>query len=110
MKPLLRLGTKDFQSGISMMGAHAERGGLFYKAAGVTPLFDAGAAESVNNGLLIAGADGTAITETLGGNIINMIDDGNVFYTGGGLIAAASDNKIYKLSIDAIPPSGSLGE
>ena len=107
MKLLLRLGTKEFQSGLSMMGAHAERGGLFFDAAGVTPLFGAGSALSVNNGLLTAGAEGTAITETLGGNIINMIAD-TIFYTNS-LLMACSDNKVYKLSI-ADPVSASVAE
>ena len=95
-----------------MMGAHAERGGLFYNAAGVTPLFDAGSALSVNNGFLMAGAAGTLVGGTLGGNIISGIQDGGpgpIFQSAGnfGAIFACSDNKIYKLLFSAGVPSGS---
>lgn len=112
-KPLITIGSKEFQSGISMMGAHAERGGLFYKAAGITPLFDAGASMSANNGLLMAGAAGTLVSGTLGGSVMNSIAEGGIntifqSSTANGMIMACSDNKIYKLLLSGGVPSGSL--
>jgi len=86
-----------------MMGAHAERGGLFFDATGVTPLFGAGSALSVNNGFLMAGAGGTVIA--IAGTPLNIIPDKGIYYSSG-FIVAASDNKIYKCQIsDASVPS-----
>ena len=109
-RPILVLDGRNFQSGISMLGAHAERGGIFFKAAGVTPLFDAGSALSVNNGFLMAGAAGTAATYgSVTGNIIKMIPDGGVYYSGGlGLIGVTDDNEIVKIALADGIPSGSL--
>lgn len=102
MKKLLSLGSRQFLTGIAP-SAHAESGGLFFNAVGVTPLFGAGSAASVNNGLLMAGAGGTAIT--IAGTPLNMIADKGVYFTSG-LIIAASDNKIYKCQIsDTTVPS-----
>lgn len=67
-KPILVLTTKDFLSGINPAGAHGQGGGLFFKADGVTPLYEAGTSQSVNNGLLMAGASGTVIGGTPNGN------------------------------------------
>lgn len=53
-KPILTLSTKDFLTGIAP-NAHTERGGLFYTAAGVTPVYDPGGTASVENGLLQPG-------------------------------------------------------
>lgn len=66
--PILTLTGKDFLTGINPAGAHGAGGGLFYKADGVTPLFEAGTSQSVNNGLLMAGAAGTTIGGTPNGN------------------------------------------
>lgn len=54
MRLLLSLGSKQFLSGLAP-NAHTETGGLFFKADGVTPLYDAGGTASVENGLLQAG-------------------------------------------------------
>lgn len=108
-KPLFTFGVKEFLSGINSSGAHTNLGGVFYKADGVTPLFDAGSAQSVNNGLLMAGAGGTLVGGTLGGNVLNIIPDGGLFYTGGGLVAACTDNKIYKIGFESGAPTGALG-
>lgn len=69
-KPLFKLTTKDFLNGISPSGAHPATGGLFFKADGVTTLFEAGASQSVNNGLLMPGAVGASIAGNLGSNKI----------------------------------------
>ncbi len=111
--PILSLAGKDFLTGLAQMGSHAPNGGLFYKAAGVTPLFGAGAALNANNGLLMAGAAGTALSGTFGGSVINAIADGGIspiFQSSGalGAIFAADDNKIYKLLISGGAPSGSV--
>ncbi len=70
MKPFLALTSKDFLTGLSA-GAHLGAGGIFFKGAGVTPLFEAGAAQSVNNGLLMAGAAATQVLGNLNGTIIS---------------------------------------
>lgn len=111
-KPLLSLTTKDFQSGISMMGAHAERGGLFYKADGVTPVFGAGSSQNVNNGLLMAGAGSTAIGYgSAVGNIMSLIPDAEIYFTGGaGFIGTTSSHELIAVQITdtAAPTFGAI--
>lgn len=108
-KPILTISGKDFQSGISPMGAHAERGGLFYKAAGVTPLFDAGGSLSANNGLLMAGTAAAAGSYgSVTGNIIS-----SMVYSGAAIancfaLFVTSASKICRLDSSAGLPSGSL--
>lgn len=58
---LLSLGSKHFLTGIAP-NAHTETGGIFFKADGVTPLYDAGGTASVENGLLQAGPSPTDLT------------------------------------------------
>lgn len=55
MKKILSLGSKQFLTGIAA-NAHTETGGLFFKADGINPLYDAGGTASVENGLLQAGS------------------------------------------------------
>lgn len=59
-RPILTLSTKDFLTGIAP-SAHTERGGLFYSATGVTPVYDPGGTASAENGLLQAGSAPTNI-------------------------------------------------
>ena len=59
-RPILTLTTKDFLTGIAP-SAHTENGGLFFSASGVTPVYDPGGTESVENGLLQAGPSPTNI-------------------------------------------------
>lgn len=105
-KPLISLSTKEFLSGIAMMGAHAERGGIFYKADGVTPLFEAGSAISVNNGFLMAGASATTIGGTPNGNFIcsKEYDFGTAPYA----FFGTSTGHIFRQELTATgnPPSG----
>ncbi len=98
MKPFLRLTAKDFLTGIGP-GAHLGTGGLFFKAAGVTPLFEAGSSLSANNGLLMAGASGTTVGGTLNGNILSSTQftsssDTKAYFN-------ASDSHIYSLVLDS---------
>lgn len=65
-KPLFTLNAANFFTGIAP-SAHSEKGGLFFKADGITPLFEAGMSQSTLNGLLMAGPSGTL----LGGNALN---------------------------------------
>lgn len=64
MPRLFSLSSKQFLTGIAP-NAHTETGGLFFKADGVTPLYDAGGTASSQNGLLQAGPAPTDFT-TLG--------------------------------------------
>ena len=68
-KPLLSLSSQNWLTGIAPY-AHAEKGGLFFKADGVTPLYEAGVSQSTLNGLLMAGASGTVVGGSLNGNIL----------------------------------------
>ena len=63
-KPILTLTTKDFLTGIAP-SAHTERGGLFFKADGVTPVYDAAGTASTQNGLLQAGPSPTDFTASV---------------------------------------------
>jgi hypothetical protein len=60
-KPFLTLGPKQWLSGIAP-SAHTGTGGIFFKADGITPLYDAGGTASTENGLLQAGATPTSWT------------------------------------------------
>lgn len=57
-KPILTLSTKDFLTGVAPH-AHSERGGLFYKADGISPIVDAASYTNDELGLLAAGASNT---------------------------------------------------
>ena len=59
--PFLRLTPKEFLTGIAP-SAHTGRGGVFFKADGVTPVYDPGGTASVENGLLQAGPAPTDFT------------------------------------------------
>lgn len=61
MKKILSLGSKQFLTGLAS-NAHTETGGLFFKADGINPLYDAGGTASVENGLLQAGSSPTDFT------------------------------------------------
>jgi len=105
-KPLLTLQTKDFLSGINPAGAHGQGGGLFFKADGVTPLFEAGTSQSVNNGLLMAGASGTTIGGSPNGNFLCSL-----CYDTGTRISAyfgTSTGRIFRQDIGTgdTPPTG----
>lgn len=60
-QPILRLSPKQWLSGIAP-NAHTETGGIFYKANGITPLYDAGGTASPENGMLQAGPTPTDFT------------------------------------------------
>lgn len=59
--PFLRLTSKQFLTGLAP-NAHTDTGGIFYKANGITPMYDAGGTASPENGLLQAGATPTDFT------------------------------------------------
>lgn len=91
-KPILSLRTRDFLTGIAP-SAHTERGGLFFKATGVTSAYDPGGTESVENGLLQASPaptniGGATVTGTIwaatSGKIVTSRaffydEDGNIY-------------------------------
>lgn len=109
-RPLLTISSKDFQSGIAMLGAHAERGGLFYKAAGITPLFDAGGALANENGFLMSSDAGTAASYgSVTGNILNAIPHDQSAIANCNMIAVTSANKICRVEFDSNgAPNGAL--
>lgn len=78
MRRLLSLSTKQFLSGIAP-NAHTETGGLFFKADGINPLYDAGGTASVENGLLQAGPSPTDFTGgSVGAQVLDAIFAGEV--------------------------------
>lgn len=97
MKKLLTITAKDFLTGI---GQGAEIGsGLFYKATGITPLFEAGKDQSPNNGLLMAGAGATTVSGSLGGNIIASTQFTSSTETTA--YFSAADSHIYSLVLNS---------
>lgn len=66
-KPFLTLSSKHWITGIAP-SAHAVRGGIFYKAKGISPLNEPGQTESPNNGLLRAGPP--AVDMDSGGTVV----------------------------------------
>jgi hypothetical protein len=131
-KPLISLTAKDFLTGVNELGAHGFQGGVFMKADGVTPLYEAGKAQSTLNGLLMAGAAATTVGgSTPNGNFLcsKSVDlgssrrawfgtsSGHIFYvltdaaslnlTGDGLHDAHTVTSGYPvLAIEAFGPAG----
>lgn len=97
-KPILKLSSKQFLTGLAN-GAHLGTGGILYKADGITPLFEAGTAQSPNNGLLMPGAAATTIAGTITGNIIAATQYTNASNTT--LYFLGSDNHIYSLVLNS---------
>ncbi len=107
MKKLLSLGPQQFLSGINLAGAHGNpKDGIFFKAVGVTPLFEAGTALSTNNGLLMPGAAATTIGGTPNGNFIcsAVVDFGTAPFA----FFGSSTGHIFRQELTASgnPPSG----
>lgn len=78
MRRLLSLSTKQFLSGIAP-NAHTETGGLFFKADGINPLYDAGGTASVENGLLQAGSSPTDLSAL--GTVVDSVICGETAVT-----------------------------
>ena len=103
-KPLLTLSTKDFLTGIAP-SAHTERGGLFFTATGVTPVYDPGGTASVENGLLQAGPTATDFTAStvvdvpfasvsgVNGNFLYILGASGHLYSKGLAAAAVTDER-----------------
>lgn len=72
-KPFLTLGPKEFLTGLSS-SAHLGTRGIFYKADGITPLYDAGGTASPENGLLQAGPAPTDFSTGIVDNIIAGVE------------------------------------
>lgn len=80
-QPILRIAAKDFFSGIAQGAFDSKR--LWYKADGITPIFDAGTGQNARTGALMAGAAGTslsgivdiplALTTTFAGAVSNAL-------------------------------------
>lgn len=104
MKKILSIGSKQFLTGIAP-NAHTETGGIFFKADGITPLFEAGVDQSVNNGLLMGGAAGTTIGGSLTGTIIGAAKSpyGSAAYfnTNGGHIFSLAIGSSFSSVVDA---------
>lgn len=75
-KPIITISTKNFLTGIAP-SAQIDNAGLFFKALGVTPVYDPGGTESVENGLLQAGP---APTDFTGSVIVDVPFAGFVDY------------------------------
>lgn len=87
-RPILTISTKDFLTGIAP-SAHTERGGLFYSATGVTPVYDPGGSASVENGLLQAGPaptniGGATVVDTIIAACSGNLTTGRAFFLGDG--------------------------
>jgi len=83
MRKIFSIGPKDFLTSIAP-SAHTEAGGLWFKADGINPVYDPGGTESIENGLLQAGAAGIAFGD--GNNIGSTADTifcGESYVTGG---------------------------
>lgn len=104
-KPFLTLTTEHWLTGVGPY-AHAQKGGIFYKAYGVTALIVPGGTESSQNGLLRGGPIPTDLTSTVvvdapvgkarlytaGGNAyLYMLGAGGHFYQLNGLTSAITD-------------------
>lgn len=75
MRRLFSLSTKNFLTGIAP-SAHTEAGGIWFKADGINPVYDAGGTASVENGLLQAGSSPTDISAF--GTIVDVVIGGEV--------------------------------
>lgn len=98
-KPIIKLGAKQFLTGIAP-NAHTETGGIFFKADGVTPLYDAGGTASTQNGLLQCGPE----PENVGGSTVvdNIIASAETNYTGTPyLYFLGKDGHLYQKGIGA---------
>lgn len=87
-RPILTLSTKDFLTGIAP-SAHTERGGLFFAANGVTPVYDPGGTASTQNGLLQPGPaptniGGSTVVDTIFAGISANLTTGRSFFLGDG--------------------------
>jgi hypothetical protein len=60
-RPILKLTTKDFVSGLAP-SSHSEKGGLWHILQGATPVYDPGGSESNEVGLLQSSPAGTNLT------------------------------------------------
>lgn len=85
-RPILTLSTRDFLTGIAP-SAHTERGGLFFSADGVTPIYDPGGTASTQNGLLQAGPaptniGGATVVDTIFAAISGNVTTGRTFFLG----------------------------
>lgn len=69
MKKILSFGSKQFATGLAP-SAHSESSGLFFKADGVTPIYEPGTDQSVNNGFLMPGQSGTVVSGTPAGSFL----------------------------------------
>lgn len=79
-KPIITITSKNFLTGIAP-SAHIDNAGLFLKALGVTPIYDPGGTESVENGLLQAGPSptdftGSVIVDTIFASSANYLSSG----------------------------------
>lgn len=80
---ILSLSSKHFLTGLAP-SAHAEAGGILFKADGVTPTYDAGGTASVENGLLQAGPAPTDFTGgSVGATVLDTIIGGYIGLSGG---------------------------
>ncbi len=95
IKPFLTLTSKDFMTGIAP-AAHVQGHGLFFKADGVTPLVEAGASQSVNNGLLMPGAAATTVGGSLNGTVWSSAGS----TVGGSAYFGTSSGHIFTLTLD----------
>lgn len=94
--PIIRLGPKQFLSGIAQ-GAH-DASRLWYKADGINPIADAASGANQNSGLLMAGAAGVSIT-----GIVDIPIAGTISFAGGvstSLVLGASGH-FYAMTIDS---------
>src|SRR3990167_3536218 len=94
-RPILKLSSSDFLTGIAP-SAHTERGGLFFSALGVTPIYDPGGTASVENGLLQAGPAPTNIGGATVDDVIFAADSGVVNSLNSASLYGA-DGNIYRL-------------
>lgn len=96
MKLILSLGPKEFATGIAP-NAHSVSSGLFYKADGVTSMYEPGTDQSANNGLLMPGQSATTVSGSLTGKIIGATKElsgaSNAYFS-----TAVGD--LFKLQLD----------
>lgn len=103
-RPILTISSRDFLTGIAP-SAHTERGGLFFSADGVTPVYDPGGTASIENGLLQAGPTPTDFTESVvvdvpfasvtgvSGNFFYMLGASGHLYSKGLAAASVTDER-----------------
>lgn len=98
-KPILTITTKDFLTGIAP-SAHTERGGLFFSATGVTPIYDPGGSASDENGLLQPGPaptniGGSTVVDTIIAATSANVTTGRAFFLG-------EEGHLYQLLDNAV--------